>query len=415
MLDFKRFTLDNGLKVIVHQDQSTPLVAVNMMYNVGSRDENPCRTGFAHLFEHLMFSGSKNAGKFDEHLERVGGENNAFTNNDITNYYITLPKENIETALWLESDRMMELAFTEKKLQVQKNVVVEEFNQNYLNHPYGDIWLLLRPMAYKVHPYQWPTIGKEPQHVKDAQMKEVKDFFYRYYRPNNAILSLAGNIKFGPAKELVSKWFSSIPKGETLKKEYPKEPIQKEYRFKEVKRDVPLDSIYRAYHICSRSDEEFQTYDLVSDILSNGDSSRFNQVLIKEKQLFSNIDAYITGEIGNGLFIIEAKLMKGVGVETAEKAIDEEIEKITTKLVAEAELQKVKNKIEVSMALSQVNILNRAMNLAYYEIIEKAELFNKQVGLYRAVSKEDIRKTATKLFEKKNCSTLYYLSKKLHS
>ncbi len=415
MIDFERFTLDNGLKVIVHQDHNTPLVAVNIMYNVGSKDENPGRTGFAHLFEHLMFSGSKNVDKFDEHLEKVGGENNAFTNNDITNYYITLPKENIETALWLESDRMSELAFTQKKLEVQKNVVVEEFNQNYLNRPYGDIWLLLRPMAYKVHPYQWPTIGKDPQHIKEAQMEEVKNFFYRYYRPNNAILSLAGNIELDSAKELVSKWFSSIPKGKTLKKEYPKEPLQNEYRLKELKRDVPLDNIYRAYHMCSRSDIEFQAYDLISDIFSNGDSSRFNQTLVKKKQLFSNIDAYITGEIGNGLFIIEAKPMQGVSVETAEQAIDEEIEKISTKLVAEDELQKVKNKIESSMALSQVNILNKAMNLAYYEIIEKAELFNEQVEIYRAVTKEDIRNTAKKLFRKENCSTLYYLSKNLHS
>lgn len=415
MIDFKRFTLDNGLKVIVHQDHNTPLVAVNIMYNVGSKDENPGRTGFAHLFEHLMFSGSKNVDKFDEHLEKVGGENNAFTNNDITNYYITLPKENIETALWLESDRMSELAFTEQKLEVQKNVVVEEFNQNYLNRPYGDIWLLLRPMAYKVHPYQWPTIGKDPRHIKETQMEEVKDFFYRYYRPNNAILSLAGNIELDSAKELVNKWFSSIPKGKTLKREYPKEPLQKEYRVKEVKRDVPLDNIYRAYHMCSRSEDEFQAYDLISDILSNGDSSRFNQTLIKEKQLFSNIDAYITGEIEEGLFVIEAKLMKGVSIETAEKAIDKEIEKITSSFVTDDELQKVKNKIESSMALSQVNILNRAMNLAYYEIINKAELFNKQVELYRAVSKENIRNTATKLFQKENCSTLYYLSKNLHS
>jgi predicted Zn-dependent peptidase len=333
MIAFEKFTLENGLRVLVHKDESTPIVAVNILYNVGARNEHPDKTGFAHLFEHLMFGGSKNIAVFDEPLERVGGENNAFTNNDITNYYLTLPQQNLETAFWLESDRMNELAFSEKSLEVQRNVVVEEFKQRYLNQPYGDVWLLLRPLAYKIHPYQWSTIGKEISHIENATMEDVKAFFYRYYRPNNAIMVVAGNVDVVQIKHLSEKWFGNIPPGDEFQRNIPFEPLQTEERILSVERDVPYDAIYKTYHICKRTDKEYFSFDLISDILSNGKSSRFNNELVKKQKLFSEINAYHTGDIDNGLFVISGKLHQGIEMTIAENAIDNEIEKLKNEFV----------------------------------------------------------------------------------
>ncbi len=412
MIAFEKFTLDNGLRVLVHKDESTPITAVNIVYNVGSRDEHPDKTGFAHLFEHLMFGGSKNIAVFDEPLESVGGENNAFTNNDITNYYLTIPQQNLETAFWLESDRMNELAFSEKSLEVQRNVVVEEFKQRYLNQPYGDVWLLLRPLAYRNHPYQWPTIGKEISHIENATMDDVKTFFYRFYRPNNAVMVVSGNVETDEIKHLSEKWFGDIPAGPMQDKNIPAEPLQTDERILTVQRDVPYDAIYKTYHICKRTDNGYHTFDLISDILSNGKSSRFNNELIKKQKLFSEVHAYLTGDVDNGLFVISGKLIKGITMEQAETAIDQEIEKLKDIFVTKDELQKVKNKAESLMIFSQMKAADKAMNLAYYELLGDANMINSEIEDIRSVTQEQIKLLANQAFTKSNCSKLYYYAKK---
>ena len=319
MIQFEKFQLPNGLRVILHVDRNTPMAALNITYNVGSRDEDPQHTGFAHLFEHLMFGGSKNIPDFDTRLQQVGGENNAFTNTDLTNYYLTVPVANLETALWLESDRMNELAFSKESLEVQRQVVIEEFKQQYLNQPYGDVMLLLKPLAYKVHPYQWNPIGKETSHIANAKMQEVKDFFYRFYRPNNAVLCIAGNINVKTTKEWVYKWFADIPQGTPYVRDLPMEPEQSEARLLQVERNVPNDLLVKAYHCCKRADASFYPTDMVSDILSNGKSARLQQRLVEEKQVFSNISAYVTGTFDEGLFIISGNPNEGVSLETGVK------------------------------------------------------------------------------------------------
>lgn len=412
MIKYEKFVLDNGLKVIVHQDKSTPLACINILYNVGSRDENSEQTGFAHLFEHLMFGGSINIPSYDEPLQMVGGENNAFTTNDITNYYLTLPSDNLETGFWLESDRMLSLAFSEKSLEVQRNVVIEEFKQRYLNQPYGDVWLLLRPMAFKVHPYQWDTIGKEISHIENAKMDDVKNFFKKFYCPNNAIMVVAGNVELEEVKKLSEKWFAPIPKGPDNKRNLPQEPAQTEARRLSVDREVPVDAIYKAYHMCSRFDKEYYSVDLISDILSRGNSSRLYNALIKEKQLFSDLNAYVMGEFDKGLFVISGKLSKGVSMEEADKAIDIELQKIKTDFVTTDELTKVKNKIEASHVFGEVEVLNKATNLAVAELLGNAEIVNQEVEKYLAVTAEQIKEQANSIFRNENCSTLYYNAKK---
>lgn len=408
MIQFEKFTLSNGLKVIVHRDISTPIVAFNVLYNVGARDEDENHTGFAHLFEHLMFGGSVNIPNFDEPLQKVGGENNAFTSNDITNYYITLPKENLETAFWLESDRMLSLAFTEKSLEVQRQVVIEEFKQNYLNQPYGDVWLLLRPLAYQVHPYKWATIGKEISHIENATMQEVKNFFNTYYTPNNAILSVAGNIELDEIKQLTEKWFGSIPSGNNNNRNLPKEPAQKEARRLEVKRKVPANAIYKAYKMCSKTHPDFYATDLLTDILSLGNSSKLYISLIKEQKLFSNINAYVLGSFDDGLLIVSGHISENVSFNDAENGIINELEKIKKLAVTPKELEKVKNKVESMQAFSETSVLNKAMNLAINELLGDANKVNTDIEAYRKVSAEDIRRLANEIFNESNCSTLIY-------
>jgi predicted Zn-dependent peptidase len=411
MIEFDRFTLDNGLQVIVHRDQSTPIVAVNILYNVGSRDEHPERTGFAHLFEHLMFGGSVNIPRYDEPLERVGGENNAFTNNDFTNYYLTVPGPNLETAFWLESDRMLNLAFSSKSFDVQRDVVVEEFRQNYLNQPYGDAWLLLRPLAFKVHPYKWATIGIAPSHIEQASIDEVHDFYERYYNPCNAIMVVAGNVETSKIKLLVEKWFGGIEKGISYQRNLPVEPEQTEARTLTVHRNVPFDAIYKVWHMCSRSDPGFYATDLISDILSSGQSGRLNQQLVKTLCLFSEISAFVSGDIEAGLFVVTGKLMKGVAMDIAEAALQQEIDKICNHAVEEPELQKVKNRFEAMMEFSEMRVLEKAMNLAYYELLGDAGQVNELVQKYTSVTAGDINSEARKIFRPENSSTLYYFSK----
>ena len=408
MINYKKHQLSNGLTVISHYDDSTPIVAFNLLYNVGARDEHPDKTGFAHLFEHLMFGGSVNIPNFDEPLQRVGGESNAFTNNDVTNYYITLPKENIETAFWLESDRMLSLAFSEKSLEVQRNVVIEEFRQRYLNKPYGDVWLHLRPLAYKTHPYQWATIGKEISHIENATMQDVKDFFFSHYRPNNAILVVAGNILHEEVVKLSEKWFGNIPAGKINKRNLPQEAPQTEPRKLTLERDVPANAIYKAYHICKRTDTNYFTFDLISDLLSRGNSSRFYQSLIKDQKLFSEIDAYVTGDFDPGLFIISGKLSDGIDYETAEKAILNEIEKLQHDLIKERDLQKLKNNVESHHVFGQMSVLNKAMALAFAELMGDIDLVNKEVKMYNAITSYQIKDIANTFLIESNCSTLYY-------
>lgn len=408
MVNFDRFTLDNGLRVIVHTDSSTPLVSVNLLYNVGSKHENPNRTGFAHLFEHLMFGGSVNIPNYDDPIERASGENNAFTSSDITNYYITLPKQNIETAFWLESDRMLSLAFSQQSLDVQKSVVVEEFNQRYLNQPYGDVWLLLRPLAYKVHPYQWPTIGKDPAHITEATLDEVKAFFFNHYAPNNAILSVAGDCNLAQVEALANKWFGSIPPREISAKEFPKEPVQDTQRRLEVKRNVPFDSLYIAYHMCHKQHPDYATTDLISDILSNGKSSRLLQSLVKQQNIFSTIDAFITGDIDEGLFVITGRPADGISLAQAEEAIYKELNNLIHSPIGVDELNKVKNRFESTFTFGLTSATEKAMNLCYNELLGDANLLNQTVEAYRRVTPESIKRVANSLFREENSSVLFY-------
>lgn len=412
MIAFNKFTLSNNLKVIHHKDTSTPLVCVNILYDVGARDEEESRTGFAHLFEHLMFGGSVNIPNYDEPLQRVGGENNAFTTNDLTNYYLILPSNNIETAFWLESDRMLSLAFSEKSLDVQRNVVIEEFKQRYLNQPYGDVWLYLRPLAYKVHPYKWDTIGKEISHIAEAKMDDVKNFFKHFYVPSNAILVVSGNIELEKVKELSEKWFAPIPSGEKPKRNLPKEPEQTEKRTLKVEREVPFDAIYKTYHTCSRFDKDYYALDLATDILSRGNSSRLYNSVIQEKKLFSDISAFLSGDMDEGLLIITGKLVKGVSMQEAEKGIDEELQKISELPTPGSELQKVKNKMESALTFGEMSISNKALNLATSELMGDADMINHETEKYHAVSPEQIQNACKKVFTENNCSVLYYHSKK---
>jgi len=410
MIQFERFTLANGLRVIVHQDLSTPMAVMNIMYDVGARDEEPHRTGFAHLFEHLMFGGSVNIPEYDEPLQMAGGENNAYTTNDLTNYYITLPAENLETAFWLESDRMLSLGFSEKSLETQRKVVCEEFKEHYLTKPYGDVWHKMRELAYTVHPYRWMTIGKELSHIEEARLDDVKSFFFKHYRPVNAVLVVAGNVTTEKVKALAEKWFGDIPSGEKYVRNLPQEPEQTAARKLEVKANVPLDAFYKTWHIGSRLEPSYYSTDLMSDIMSGGGSSRLYQSLVKEQKLFSNIECYHFGSTENGLMSIEGKLVKGVKMEDAEKAVMAEVEKIKTMLVSEQELQKVKNKTESMIAFEDMSVMNRANSLAYYELLGDAAWMNTELNNYAVVTAEDIRNEACKIFREENSNTIYYLS-----
>ena len=412
MLQINRHILSNGLRLVHSQDASTQMVALNVLYNVGARDENPEHTGFAHLFEHLMFGGSVNIPDYDAPLQLAGGENNAWTNNDITNYYLTVPRQNVETGFWLESDRMLSLDFSERSLEVQRGVVMEEFKQRCLNQPYGDVGHLLRPLAYRVHPYQWPTIGKELSHIANATLEEVKDFFFRFYAPNNAVLAVTGNISFEEAVSLTEKWFGSIPRREVPLRQLPKEPVQTGERRQVVERNVPLDSLFMAYHMCDRLNADYYAFDISSDILSNGRSSRLNQHLVQEKQLFSSIDAYISGTIDAGLFHISGKPAAGVSLEEAEAAVREELNELQTALVQEHELEKVKNKFESTQIFGNINYLNVATNLAWFELNGQAEDMEKEVERYRAVTADRLKAVAQTAFREENGVVLYYKSSK---
>lgn len=408
MIKISRHVLANGLRLVHSQDESTQMVALNIVYNVGARDEHPDHTGFAHLFEHLMFGGSVNIPDYDAPLQLAGGENNAWTNNDITNYYLTVPRQNVEIGFWLESDRMLSLDFNERSLDVQRGVVMEEFKQRCLNQPYGDVGHLLRPLAYKVHPYQWPTIGKELSHIANATLDEVKDFFFRFYAPNNAVLAVTGNISFEETVALTEKWFASIPKRDVPVRQLPQEPAQTEERRLVVERNVPVDSLFMAYHMCERAHPDYYAFDILSDILSNGKSSRLNRHLVQEKQLFSSIDAYISGTVDAGLFHISGKPAAGVSLEEAEAAVREELNRLQNEAVAVQELEKVKNKFESTQIFGNINYLNVATNLAWFELNGAAEDMEKEVERYRSVTAGQLQAVAQTAFDKRNGVVLYY-------
>ncbi len=412
MIEFKRYCLDNGLRVLVHEDKSTPLVALNILYIVGSRDEDPGMTGMAHLFEHLMFGGSKNIPDYDTPLQLAGGENNAYTNNDITNYYLTIPSGNIETGFWLESDRMQCLDFSKRNLDIQKKVVIEEFKQRYLNQPYGDIMLRLRPLAYKEHPYKWPTIGKDISDIEKVTLKSIKDFFFSHYAPNNAIFSITGNIKPSDALMLTEKWFGTIEKREIDKRNLPVEPPQTEERSITIEKDVPADALYKAWHVCPRVSPDFFTLDLLTDIFAGGESGRLYSSLVREKKLFSDINAYITGDIDPGLLIINGKIMKGIDIKVAEEAVIQIVDETRNNRIQPNEMDKVKNKFESSVVLLNTSILNKAMSLSLHELIGDANGLNEEVELYRSINSEMVIEAARNYLKPTICSTLYYKSKK---
>jgi predicted Zn-dependent peptidase len=411
MIQFERFQLANGLKVLVHPDTSTPMAVVNVLYNVGAKDENPNKTGFAHLFEHLMFGGSINIPVYDEPLQRAGGENNAYTTNDLTNYYCQLPAENLETAFWLESDRMLSLAFSEKSLEVQRKVVCEEFKEHYINKPYGDAWHKMRTLAYTTHPYKWMTIGASLDHVEQASMQDVKDFFFKFYRPNNAILVVTGNVTLEQVKVLSEKWFGPIPAGEPYVRNLPAEPKQHKSRTLDVRADVPMDMLMMTWHMGGRFDAGYHATDLLTEVLGGGASSRLYEQLIKVKQIFSSIECFHFGTVDPGLLVIEGKLVKGVSMSVAEKAVLDEVELIKNSLLEEKEVQKVINKTESMICFEDMSIMNRAHSLAFYELLGDGALMNTELAKYQAVTPALIKATANEIFQDDNRNTLYYYSK----
>lgn len=410
MIDFVRSKLKNGLRILVHEDKSSPLVAMNILYDVGSRDENPDKTGLAHLFEHLMFGGSVNIPDFDLPLQLAGGENNAFTNNDITNYYLTVPSENIETGFWLESDRMLGLDFSQRSLDIQRNVVIEEYKQRYLNQPYGDALLILRPIAYQLHPYRWVTIGRDISHIENVTLPDITDFYFSHYAPNNAILTLTGNITPERASNLAEKWFGPIPERGILPRNLPAEPQQESERRVTVEKDVPSDALYKVWHTGPRKNTDFFSLDLLTDILAGGESGRLYTELVRKRNLFSEINAYITSDIDPGLLILYGKLMKDIDINVADNAVIELIDRLKENTISTVEIEKVKNKFESSTVLTNTSILNKAMNLGFYELLNDPSLINREIENFRAVNKEMIMQAARKYLISENCTTLFYLS-----
>ncbi len=412
MLSYKKYQLSNGLRIVVHEDPETPLAIVNILYDVGSRDENEAKTGFAHLFEHLMFEGSTNIDNFDEHVHLAGGESNAFTSSDMTNYYIMLPAHNIETAFWLESDRMLSLSFGQESLDVQKGVVSEEFKEQHINQPYGDWLHRLRRLSYTTHPYKWPIIGKDLSHIENVTMDDVQNFFYTHYRPNNAVLCVAGNVQGDQIFALAKKWFGDIPAGQRTPRNLPKEPPQTAFRAEYVKANVPLDAIYMGFHVPARLHTDYYPMNIICEVLSGGASGRMYQALIKEKRIFSSVSAYNWEEVDEGQLFVSGKVQEGISIEAAENAIWEEIEKLKNELITEQEFQKVINKIEANIQFNEVELRDKAFSLAYFELMGCIDDINNEIEHYKAVSREDIQRVAQHIFRHENCSAIYYKADK---
>jgi len=411
MIQFNQFTLSNGLRVIVHEDPTVQIAVLNILYDVGSRDEHEDKTGFAHLFEHLMFGGSVNIPSYDEPLQTVGGENNAFTNTDITNYYLTVPAANIETGFWLESDRMLSLSFDPQVLEVQRKVVIEEFKQRYLNQPYGDVWLKLRPLAYKVHPYKWATIGKEISHIENATMDDVRNFFFNHYVPNNAILVVAGNVTTDQVKKLSEKWFGPIPAGKKIERKLKAEPPQQQKHTMQVEANVPANALYKSYHMPGRFHQDYYSIELLSDILSRGQSSRLYQKMVKEKEIFTSISSFTMGTIDPGLLVVSGRVRDGITLEDAEKELDAILQQVMDEDLHESELEKVKNQAYSTLEFDQVEVMNRAMNLAFGALSGDANFVNEEEAKIKEVTQADVKRVAKEIFRENNSSVLYYRSK----
>ena len=412
MISYITHTLNNGLSVLLHEDADTPLVTINLLYKVGARNESPSRTGFAHLFEHLMFGGTKAVPDFDRVVNQLGGEANAFTNNDFTNYYLTVPATHLEEALQLEADRMRGPLFTQHALEVQRKVVTEEYNQRYINQPYGDMWLILRPLCYDVHPYRWCTIGADIRHVQEAPLEEVEAFFHRYYNPNNALMAIAGNIHAEKTLKLVERLFGSIANHSEIPVNLDdtlQEPEPIEARRQTIYRNVPTAAITKAYLMSDRLNADFYCYDLISDVLSNGQSSRFYNDLVKRQGLFSEVNAYITGDVDKGLFVCNARLCEGINVEVAEAAIDDALQQMVEEAVPQHELQKVVNKYESTFAFSQYKAADRAQSLCYYHMLGHIEWVNSEPSNYYPIRPEDLQRVAAKCFQSHRSRTLVYL------
>lgn len=408
MVNYNEFRLDNGLQVIVHEDPDVQIAVINILYRVGARNEDASRTGFAHLFEHLMFGGSANVPSYDEPLQLAGGENNAFTSNDLTNYYLTVPAANLETGFWLESDRMLSLSFDPRVLEVQRKVVVEEFKQSYLNKPYGDVWLKLRPLAYQVHPYQWPTIGKEPAHIEQATMEDVRSFFFSHYLPNNAILVVAGNVKTDQVRELAEKWFGPIPAGKVAGKVWSPEPPQTSKRTLSVTAEVPANAIYKAYHMPGRLDNGYHAADLASDMLGRGNSSRLYAELVREKEIFTSVSAFITGSVDPGLLVLMGRTSGSTTPEEAEKYLDEVVNTFIASGPTDQEMEKVRNQAETTLGFGEVEVMNRAYGLAYASMLGDTGLVNAELENIRSVTSTDVHAVAKQVIREENASVLYY-------
>ncbi|MEY2905504.1 MAG: hypothetical protein RJA52_1520 [Bacteroidota bacterium] len=412
MIQYNKFILDNGLRVLLHTDKSTPLVATSILYHVGSRDENPEKTGFAHLFEHLMFSGTKAVPDYDDPIQRAGGENNAFTNNDVTNFYTILPAKNMETGLWLEADRMLGLEISQNSFETQQKVVIEEFKETCLNQPYGDAWHILSALAYQVHPYRWPTIGLDISHIENAQLSDVRDFYSKFYSPNNAVLVISGNIDERKTIKLIEKWFNPLPRSsKNIFKKFSEEPIQKQAQRKIIESDVPADALFIAFKIPDRIDPLYYATDTISDVLAHGESSRLFRILVKEKKIFTTIDAYLTGTIDPGLLVIEGRLSQGITLEQAEIELWNIFNQLKNQLLNEHELIKIKNKIYTNLSFSELSVVNKGINLAFYEAMDDADLINREYDYYQRITSEDIQKAAELIFDPNKSSLLFYQSK----
>ena len=411
MISYEKMVLQNGLTVLMHEDKNTPIASISVLYKVGSRDEHPEKTGFAHLFEHLMFGGSVNIPDYDGVMQRAGGENNAYTNHDYTHFFTTLPAVNIETALWLESDRMLELMLQKEVLDVQKKVVVEEFYETCLNLPYGDVWHELSALNYEKHPYKWPTIGVHPSHIEKANLTDVKKFYNKYYHPGNAILVIAGPISIKRMKELAMKWFNDIPSGKTIKKNYSLEPPKKEARHKQSQAEVPVDAIYMTFPCPARADKAFYAVDLLSDIFSNGPSSRLIHRLTRENKYFNQIDCYVTGDFDPGLIVFEGRPTEKISLKDAEEIISKEINDLKKQLIESAELQKWKNKAESTLVLSEMGIQSKSMNLGFFEALGNADLMNAESEIYQSLTAEEIQQAAKVWLKDDQKSVLTYKGK----
>ncbi|MBR6758806.1 MAG: insulinase family protein [Alistipes sp.] len=411
MITYSKHKLENGLTLLANHDRTSRMAAVNILYKVGARNENPSRTGLAHLFEHLMFKGTHSVPDFDTPVQMACGENNAFTNNDYTDFYITLPVDNIQTALWLESDRMHGLNLSEEAIEIEKRVVIEEFRQRYLNQPYGDVMMLMRQMAYTRHPYRWATIGLSPDHISSASVEEIRAFYERYYQPSNAILSVSGDIEPEAFFSLAEKWFSGIENRDFAPQQIPVEPEQTEPRRMEVERDVPATMIVIAFHMGNRLSPDFFVGDMTSDLLAGGDSARLYDRLIKRKRLFATANAYISGDLDCGTFCFTGQLLPTTSVEAAEEAIWAEISELQQGKVSKYEIAKVKNKFEANTLFGELNVMNKAMNLGYYEMTGDISLINREVDIYRSLGAEDVADFSRRIFRRENSSTLIYRAK----